>query len=57
MRKRINYDDDFVIVYHKGVQIYSGLEDDEPMKYENWVWNEKNKQYEFGNYTKVCVSD
>ena len=65
MRKKINYDDDFVIIYdEKGREIYRDLEDYEPMKYENWIWDETDKCYylEFEDedgkkhkYMKVCV--
>lgn len=41
----IRYDDDEVVVYRNGKKIYSGLEDDEPMKREPWRFNS-----EFGFY-------
>ena len=53
---RIFYEDDLVIVKDgNGEVIYKGIEDDEPMKYEAWKYNEKEDAYHFGEYTKVCV--
>lgn len=53
-KKRIVYEDDFVVVKEGKNVIYQGIEDYEPMKYEDWVWNEKSKTYKFGKYTKTC---
>lgn len=59
--KRINYEDDIVIVKNpKGVTIYNGMEDYEPMKDEPWSWNSSIKGYTLsspeGTYTKYCIS-
>ena len=55
-RTRINFDDDFVIIYDEhGNQIYKGIEDYSPMKDENWVWDNKEQAYIFGDYIKICV--
>lgn len=59
--KRINYDDDLVIVYTEdGTEIYRGLEDYEPMKYASWRWSKNEECYVLydhdGNrYTKICL--
>lgn len=47
----INYDDDIVVVYKDGKKIYSGEEDDEPMKRERWRFNS-----DFGFYWLVDYS-
>lgn len=64
--KRIEFDDDIVAVYadmefSSGRLIYKGLEDDEPMKYARWEWDNGNHCYRFrdadGNhYKKVCFN-
>ena len=60
MGKRIRYDDDFVVVTTNGREIYNGIEDYEPMKYELWKWNETEQAYflkvDGKTYKKVCVS-
>ena len=55
--KKIEYEDDLVIVYNEeGSIIYKGLEDYEPMRYENWKWNEEKQYYTLGNdYIKGCL--
>lgn len=55
--RRINYDDDIVVVYDKsGDVIYKGMEDYEPMKREDWRWNKEKQYYTLGNdYIKVCL--
>lgn len=55
--KRINYEDDIVVVYDKsGGVIYKGEEDYEPMKYEDWKWNNEKQYYTLGDdYIKVCL--
>ena len=35
-RKRIDFEDDIVIVFEDGNQIYKGIEDYEPMKDADW---------------------
>lgn len=55
-RKRIDYDDDFVVVYDdSGNQIYKGIEDYEPMKDENWAWDNSEQIYRCNGYIKVCL--
>jgi len=57
-RKRICYEDDVVEVYNKkGECIYYGLEDYEPMKREDWRWDEKKGGYTYGEYKKVLVGE
>lgn len=51
----INFEDDTVIVYDGDEEIYRGIEDYEPMKDENWKWDEKTKSYVFDNYRKICL--
>ena len=53
---RINYDDDLVRVYKDGEEIYSGLEEDEPMNSENWKYDSSTKSYKLpGGYSKILV--
>lgn len=55
-RKRIDFDDDLVIVFDGNKsQIYKGIEDYEPMKDENWQWDNSEKVYKYGDYTKICL--
>ena len=51
---RINYDDDSVVVYKNGKEVYSGIEDYEPMKREDWTWDNFRGCYTHGDYIKVC---
>lgn len=53
--KRIEFDDDIVIVYENGRQIYKGLEDYEPMKDEKWIWDNSKKCYTYLDFIKVCI--
>lgn len=63
--KMIEFDDDIVAVYADvdicdGRLIYKGLEDDEPMKYAAWTWDNGNKCYRFRDadgrhYKKICL--
>lgn len=53
--KKIEFEDDLVVVYKDGKEIYKGIEDDEPMKRENWSWSSKDGCYKFKNYTKVVM--
>jgi len=55
MNKRIEFEDDIVVVYEDGKVIYKGEEDYEPMKYEDWKWDSSKKHYTFENYIKVCL--
>ncbi len=56
--KRIQADDDIVVVVKGRQVIYEGLEDYEPMKNECWrfVRTTQNGRghYEFGPYKKYC---
>lgn len=53
---RIEYDDDLVVVYDRdGNEVYRGLEDYEPMKYEPWEYDEDYRFYRFGGYIKMCL--
>ena len=55
---RIDYDDDLVITYDKnGKVVYKGIEDYDPMKYEDWKWDEKTHSYKLDGYTKVNATD
>lgn len=54
---QINFEDDFVKVYDPvGNEIYSGMEDYEPYKYEDWIWDNKRNYYTWNGYIKVCVN-
>ena len=54
--KRIDYDDDLVIVYDKdGNVVYKGLEDYEPMKDEDWKFDSSIGAYRLGDYIKDLV--
>lgn len=55
-RCKIEYEDDIVIVYDEnGKLVYRGIEDYEPMKDENWQWDNNEKLYRFENYIKICI--
>jgi len=59
-RRRIDFEDDVVIVYDKDDNvIYQGMEDYEPMKREDWKWNQKLEVYELTadkkKYIKICL--
>ena len=57
---RINYDDDLVVVKKDGKVIYKGIEDYEPMKDENWIYDESKKCYVIKGrlgFTKKKVED
>lgn len=55
-RRRINFDDDLVIVYdEEDNEIYRGLEDYEPMKDENWKWDNSSNSYLLDKYRKICL--
>lgn len=57
--KRIEYEDDVVIVTNKNKVMYKGIEDYEPMKDANWKFVVTTKSgkghYECGQYRKYCV--
>lgn len=54
--KKIEFEDDLVIVYNKlGSVIYKGMEDYEPMRYEDWKWEADKGYYTLNDeYIKVC---
>ena len=53
--KRIEYEDDFVVVYDKdGSVVYRGMEDYEPYKDEPWRFDEKQGVYTLNGMTKKC---
>lgn len=55
-RKRINYDDDVVVVYDgDGNVVYRGLEDYEPNNREAWRWDPEIKAYRLGDWTKIAL--
>lgn len=54
-RKRIDFEDDLVKVYQGNKEIYSGIEDYEPMKDANWKWDNNDKCYKYDKYIKICV--
>lgn len=55
-RKRIDFEDDFVIVFDETEQqIYKGIEDYEPMKDADWKWDPSENVYRFGKYIKICL--
>lgn len=55
-RRRINFDDDLVIVYDEDDrEIYRGLEDYEPMKDEPWKWDNESQSYKLDKYRKICL--
>ena len=52
--KKIEFEDDLVIVKCNGREIYKGIEDYEPMKDEDWTWD--GSKYTLpGGYTKEVV--
>lgn len=59
MFKRIEYDDDFVVVMLGAREIYKGIEDYDPMRDESWKWDEKERAYFLKlngkTYKKMCV--
>lgn len=58
-RRKIDYEDDMVIVIRvnpNGLEnVYVGLEDYEPSKNENWIWDNYLRAYICENYCKVCM--
>lgn len=54
--KKIEFEDDIVVVYDKnGSIIYKGTEDYEPMKNEYWKWEKDKGYYTLDNkFIKVC---
>lgn len=59
-RRNIEYEDDLVIVYdERGKVIYKGIDDYDPMKYENWKYDRSLKAYILQSsnetYYKICL--
>lgn len=56
-KKQIEYDDDLVLVYDDSNSnlIYKGIEDFEPMKDCDWIWNSSMNLYQYENYIKICL--
>lgn len=55
--KRIEFDDDLVIVYDEaGNEAYRGLEDYDPNKDLDWRYNEATGRYEYRGWTKICIA-
>lgn len=55
--KRIQYEDDIVIVYNaSGKEVYRGLEDYDPNKDLDWEWDEATGRYEYKGWHKVCLA-
>lgn len=60
LRKRINYEDDIVIVYNpKGEVDYKGIEDYNQYRDADWAWDEEHKYYthvhDGKTYYEVCL--
>ena len=54
--KKINYEDDLVVVYDKdGNVVYKGVEDSEGMKDEPWKWDDSIGAYRLDDFIKTCV--
>ena len=55
-RGRVNFEDDMVVVFDTdGTVMYKGMEDYEPMKWEDWKYDAVERVYRLGGYIKVCV--
>lgn len=55
-RKKIDYEDDFVIVFDEdGSIVYKGIEDYEPMNREDWKWNAEERIYTYKNFIKIGI--
>lgn len=55
--KRIQYEDDLVIVYdEKGNVAYRGIEDYDPNKDLDWRWNAAAGHYTYLGWTKICIA-
>ena len=54
--KRIQYEDDIVIVYDENMDVaYEGLEDYDPNKDLPWKWDESRGGYVYKDWFKVCI--
>lgn len=52
--KKVNYEDDLVVVYDdKGNVDYQGILDNCPYKYDGYVWNEADGNYDLPNGYKM----
>lgn len=61
-RKRLETEDDLVIVFRDDSEIYRGEEDYEPMKDEDWRYDNSIQAYKLENscteghtYIKICL--
>ena len=61
-RKRIQFEDDVVVVFdNKNQEVYRGLEDYEPNKRGDWVWDQSIQGYKlfsndkFAGWVKYCL--
>lgn len=55
--KQIEFEDDIVLVLDEnGKQIYKGPEDYEPLKDEDWRWDERAGHYTFNGMVKKCLN-
>lgn len=54
-KNTISYDDDTVVVYKNGKKIYSGEEDNEPMKRERWRFNSDFGFYWLRDYSSHSI--
>ena len=57
--KRINYEDDLIVILDGKKVLYQGLEDYDPMKCEPWKFVQTTKDgrghYELGKFKKYCL--
>lgn len=61
-RKRLETEDDLVIVFRDDSEIYRGEDDYEPMRDENWKWDNSIQAYKLEDsrteghaYIKICL--
>ena len=55
--KRIQYDDDLVIVYDEAGRVaYKGMEDYDPNKDLDWRWNAAEGCYTYLGWKKICIA-
>lgn len=54
--KRIQYDDDIVVVYDEiGKLIFKGMEEDDPYQYCDWQFDEDLGCYTCNGWKKECL--
>lgn len=57
--RRVNFDDDMVVIYRNGKLEYKGLQDYNPYRDEDWEWDDKKKHYTMRHgkdeYIMVCL--